>query len=190
MTTATGNQRRVRRSVALAVLALAAAACSDSSSGGEAAEPTTVPEKVVSTTVTTVKSVEADVIAGYRAFWDAYLAAADPMNPEDPRLVEHATGEELETVQKAFLARRSAGEVIRGTLDLAPRVDKVGAGATAATVVDCYADHTGLYDAATGAREDSESGVRHLIRVEMTLTDGAWKAASVALQGDGCTPTA
>ncbi|MCA1833903.1 MAG: hypothetical protein LC750_14480 [Actinobacteria bacterium] len=128
------------------------------------------------------------MVAGYRAFWDAYLAAADPMNPEDPRLGERTIGNELETVQKAFLARHSAGEVIRGTLDLAPRVATINPNGTAATVMDCYADHTGIYDAASGTRKDKESGVRHLVRVEMTLIAGTWKVSTLTLEGDGCTP--
>ena len=183
-------QTRWRFPVAVALL-LAAAACSGSSSGKDKeASPTTQPEQSV-TTVTTAATptVETEVLAAYRAFWDAYLAAADPMNPEDPRLAERATGGELETVQKAFLARRSAGEVIRGTLDLAPRVASVNPDRTAATVTDCYADHTGVYDSATGTRKDTESGVRHLVTVEMVL-QSTWKVASVTLERDGCTPAA
>lgn len=186
------SQTRWRFPVAVAVtLLLAAAACSGSSSGKDKeASPTTQPEQPVTTVTTAAKpSVETEVLGAYRAFWDAYLAAADPMNPEDPRLAERATGGELETVQKAFLARRSAGEVIRGTLDLAPRVASVNPDRTAATVTDCYADHTGVYDAATGTRKDTESGVRHLVAVEMVL-QGTWKVASVTLERDGCTPAA
>ncbi|MEW6470653.1 MAG: hypothetical protein AB1679_00075 [Actinomycetota bacterium] len=179
-------------SVAVATtLVVAAAACSDSSSREDGdVSPETQPTQPATTVTTAAKpTVESEVLAAYRAFWDAYLAAADPMNPEDPRLAERATGGELETVQKAFLARRSAGEVIRGTLDLAPRVASVRPDGAAATVTDCYADHTGVYDAATGARKDSESGVRHLVTVEMVL-QGTWKVSSVTLERDGCTPAA
>jgi hypothetical protein len=174
---------------ALAVLSLAVSGCSGSSSGAKPPTPTT--ERPADSTTTIGKPALADeVVAGYRAFWDAYLAAADPMNPEDPRLGERATGNELETVQKAFLARRSVGEVIRGTLDLAPRVATINPDGTAATVQDCYADHTGIYDAASGTRKDKESGVRHLVRVEMTLIAGTWKVSTLTLEGDGCTPAA
>lgn len=172
-----------------ATLLVAAAACSGSSSGkNRAASTTTQPAPSVTTVTTAAKpSVDAEVLAAYRSFWDAYLAAGDPMNPQDPRLAEHATDGELETVQKAFLARRSAGEVIRGTLDLTPRVVSVHPDGRAATVTDCYADHTGVYDAASGTRKDTESGVRHLVTVEMVL-QGTWKVSSVTLERDGCTP--
>jgi hypothetical protein len=69
-------------------------------------------------------------------------------------------------------------------------VATVASDAMSATVVDCYADRTGIYDAASGARKDTESGVRHRVRVQMVLHEGAWKVASVALEGDGCTPGA
>ncbi len=38
------------------------------------------------------------------------------MNPEDPRLAEYATGEELATVRSSFLSAKAAGHVIRGSL--------------------------------------------------------------------------
>lgn len=187
MTTAS-SKRMMSTAVCVALAAAFTVGCS--SSGDDETTASTAGGAVSSTTVSTAPAAHQQVLAGYRAFWDAYLAAGDPMSPEDSRLLEHATGEELETVQKAFLARRSAGEVIRGTLELAPRVDMVGADGMTATIVDCYLDHTGVYDAATGARKDSESGVRHLIRVQMARVEGTWKAASVSLEADACTPAA
>lgn len=188
------DHRRTLRRLVLAVVVMGAvlAACSDSDTDNDAGTQPAVTETTTTTVTTTAASPgpEVAVLAGYRAFWDDYVAAGDPMNPEDPRLRTHAMGDELETIQKAFLARRSAGEVIRGTLDLAPKVTMVAADQTSATVTDCYLDRTGIYDAASGARKDTESGVRHRVKVQMLLHEGAWKVASVALEGDGCTPGA
>src|SRR2546421_108591 len=101
-----GRPRRLAPLAALAVLSLAVSGCSGSSpKANQSTQPTERPAD--STTTTGKPALADDVVAGYRAFWDAYLASADPMNPEDPRLVERTTGNELETVQKAFLARRS-----------------------------------------------------------------------------------
>ena len=121
---------------------------------------------------------------GYRAFWDAYLAAADPMNPTHPGLAEHATGEQLMSVQSAFLAFRSAGHVIRGTYDLAPEV--VSFDGTTAVISDCYDDATGVYDAETGARQDADDPRRHEVTARLERVDGAWKVAQVTHKGDGC----
>jgi hypothetical protein len=188
------DRRILRRVVLLTVLGVALGACSDRENDSGAADGRTEPAVTETTTTTTRPAAnpgaEAAVLSGYRAFWDAYVAAGDPMNPEDPRLRAHSVGEELETVQKAFLARRSAGEVIRGSLELAPKVSAVAPDGNTATVTDCYLDRTGIYDAATGTRKDTESGVRHRVRVQMLLHEGVWKVASIALEGDGCTPAA
>ena len=122
-----------------------------SNGGGSKADPVTTAT-TPTTAATTTSTPEQAVLAGYRAFWDGYLKAADPMDPRSPVLARVATGDELEQLQRAFLARQSVGEVIRGTLDLAPLVKTVDG--SSATVTDCYADHTGIYDAASGARKD------------------------------------
>ena len=172
--------------VALA-LALVGSACSSGVDGGSASAGATTPSTTSATAGTTASSAtaaDAEVLAAYRAFWDAYLVAADPMDPEHPALVAHATGEQLETVQKAFLARKVGGEVIRGTLDLAPRV--VSVVDERATVRDCYLDNSGVYDAA-GTRKDTASGVRHLITASLVWEGGAWKVSDLQKEGDGCT---
>jgi hypothetical protein len=103
-------------------------------------------------------------------------------------LAEVATGEELRQLRSAFLARLSAGEVIRGDLELAPTLMAVDG--TNATVTDCYLDHTGVYDAVSGERKDRESGVRHLITVRLALEGSKWKVAGITREGEGCTPQA
>lgn len=174
-----------RRSVILAatavgLAALLAAGCSSDKKGDAA------PASSTSVTTTTASSnIDAAVLDGYRAYWAAYVKAGDPMNPEDPQLQAHATGPALETVVKAFVALKSAGKVVRGQVDLAPRVINVD-GETA-SVHDCYGDNTGVYDASTGAREDKPTGQRHLVTATMRLDNGTWKVERLADEGLGCT---
>jgi ABC-type transport system substrate-binding protein len=185
VTPRTWSRRQTRALAGAAVAAVLLTACS---SGGskrpEQAGPTTTTSTAPTTTTTTLDP-QAAAVAGYRAFWQTFLAAADPMNPEDPRLAEHATGEELVSVHSSFLAAKAAGNVIRGTFDLAPTV--VNADATTVVLRDCYGDETGVYSAATGARQDKNDPRRHLVTVTMKFVDGAWKVASVKHEGDGCT---
>jgi hypothetical protein len=141
---------------------------------------------VVTFPTTTAPAAAAAVLAAYREFWDAYLAAADPMDPMHPRLAEVATGEELRQLRSAFLARRSAGEVIRGSLDLAPQLASLER--ASATVRDCYLDRTGVYDVSSGQRKDTESGIRHLVTVRLVLEGERWKVASITKEADGCVP--
>ena len=167
-----------------AVLLLGSAACG----GDEDSAPTTTTTRTQETPTSTSEASdeEAAVLDAYEAFWDAYLEAADPMDPQHPVLQEHATGEQLQQVTGAFLARLSAGEVIRGEFDLAPVMVELTD--STATVSDCYLDRSGVFDAETGERLDQESGVRHLVTAELRFEDGSWKVASMTREGDGCTP--
>ncbi len=179
-----------RLGICLIPLALMVAGCggSDTSEGDSApsvTEPTSGGTGIA--TSTTSPPEEVVVVAGYQDFWDAYLEAADPMDPAHPVLAEHAVNPQLERLQRSFLARRSSGEVIRGTLDLAPEVMRVEGGT--ARVADCYADSTGVYDAETGERKDTPSGVRHRITAEMVLDGAVWKVSDITREGDGCDPS-
>lgn len=166
--------------VGLALTAVTAAGC-----GGGRSTPATTPTTTSTTRPgPTTTSVNDGVEAAYRAFWDVYLLAADPMEPEHPALGEVATGEQLKQVRSAFLARKSAGEVIRGELDLKPSAITVDG--DTATLTDCYLDRTGVYRAQTGERVDKESGVRHLIRVRLVREGGAWKVAAITKESNGC----
>lgn len=136
------------------------------------------------TTSTDDASPDAEVLAGYRRFWDAYLAAADPMDPTHPDLEAGATGAQLERVQRAFLARQASGEVIRGSLDLAPEVAEVDG--TTATVTDCYADDTHIFDEATGEQKDSPGVLSYRVTATLELVDGTWKVADLVQEGEGC----
>jgi hypothetical protein len=167
----------------VSTLVVLGGACSGGGHG--TTTPTTLSRSTTTSTGSTVTTAEREVLDAYRGFWDAYLAAADPMEPLSPRLAEHATGTELETVRGAFVARRSGGEVIRGGFDLAPRV--VSVVGDAATVRDCYLDNTGIYDATTGTRKDTATGVRHLITASVVREGGSWKVSELQKEGDGCT---
>jgi hypothetical protein len=175
---ATVRGQVVRLAIAVSLIAISAAC---SSGDGDDTSTTRRSQSTPSSTI----SANEQVLSAYRGFWDAYLAAADPMDPLSARLADHATGAELETVRKAFVARKSGGEVIRGTLDLAPRV--VSVVGESATVRDCYLDNTGIYDAATGARKDTATGVRHLITASLVREGTAWKVSELKKESDGCT---
>jgi hypothetical protein len=179
---APGSSAR-RRLVRLTIAGLFAlsTACSG---GGHKADPTTTSPSSASTSTTL--SGSAQVEAGYRAFWDAYLAAADPMNPTNPVLAAHATGDELHQVQTAFADHFGKGEVIRGRLDLAPKVASVSA--TTATVADCYGDSTHVFDASTGQQKDPQGDTRFQITATLILDGDTWKVSAIKKEGQPCTP--
>lgn len=175
---------RSRRGVLRAAVIVAAFVLAACSNGKADTSPTTTT-RAPRTTTSAPSATEKAVLRDYRAYWDAYLAASNPMNPENPVLAQHATGAALETLQKAFLAFKSAGKIIRGSLDLAPRVVRIEG--DTAIVRDCYGDGTGVYDAASGKREDTASGKRHLATATLQLDNGTWKMERLADEGLGCT---
>lgn len=175
-----------RRWCAAVVVLLAAALVGCDRDG--AASPTTTTTDP--TTSSTLPPEHAEVLARYRAFWeDAFLVAADPMDPEHPALAEHAVNPELEQLQRAFLSRRASGEVIRGSFDLSPSIVSVVGGT--ATVRDCYLDNTGVYDASSGERKDEpseEQGERVEILVTLVDDSGTWKVSEIEKESEGCQP--
>jgi hypothetical protein len=166
---------------AVIVTAFVLAACSN----GKADTSATTTTRAPTTTTSEPSATEQAVLRDYRAYWDAYLTASNPMNPENPVLAQHATGPALEALQKGFLALKSAGRIIRGSFDLAPRV--VSIDGVTAVVRDCYGDATGIYDAATGERRDTQSGKRHLATATLRLDGATWKMERLADEGLGCT---
>lgn len=172
--------------LSLAVFAAGGASCSSGGSSSETRASSTTTMPPTSTTAPTATTLDSgsEAVAAYRAFWQDFLAAGDPVDPLSPRLAAHATGDELAAVRNRFLAVKAAGQVIRGSLDLAPKVVSV----EPSTVVlsDCYDDRTGAYSA-DGVRQDKEDPRRHLVTATVILVDGAWKVSAIKHEGDGCT---
>jgi hypothetical protein len=175
--------RHARRSGwALAtVLAVATVGCSH---GGD--ETTRPADALPTTTVPKTGDMRTNVVSDYEAFWNAYLSAADPMQPESPLLRAHATGRELQQVSSAFLARQSAGEVIRGVIDFDPVV--VSLTGSTAVVRDCNFDHSVVVNVATGQTIGTPDAKRQLVvaTLQFDRPSGTWKVATTDHQGTGC----
>jgi hypothetical protein len=174
------TRSRMIAAVVLLIIAIAAVAVwrsNDSSKPG--------PKNPPPTTASTVPLIEQQVLRDYRAFWDAYLAAANPMRPDDPALQQHATGDEIKQLVESFSAMKAGNEIIKGNLDLDPKVTSVN-GNTAA-VRDCIDDHSGIYDATTGERKDQYDPNKLTSSASLTLVDGVWKVDHLSSGGTGCT---
>ncbi len=176
-----GRGKSFARVVGFATIACLAVSACGAKSGPNQGDSTSTTLPVTSTTISAESSA---VLEGYRSFWNAYLAAANPMNPTDPGLAAHATGEELGKVRSTFLARKGAGQVIKGTTDLAPVVKSVNG--DKATVTDCYFDHTQVYDA-SGNPQGTADVERQLVEASLQREDGVWKVAAISHKGSGCT---
>ena len=92
---------------------------------------------------------------------------------------------ELRQLGGAFLADQSQGHVIRGTIDLSPRVGRVDG--TQAQLFDCYFSRILVYDRSTDQPIGAGSTNRTHVTANLQFVDGAWKVGSIDHDGDGCT---
>lgn len=133
---------------------------------------------------------EAEVIAAYRAAWDAQLAVGrDPRaTAQDERIRATRTGDSLVVIQRALGRFKAQNRVYVGEVKLSPVV--VDMGPDTATIRDCVDDATGGADAATGAVVEPAVRVVSSATVKMTLVDGVWKQSSYRDEKVPCTPAA
>lgn len=120
-------------------------------------------------------ALEAEVLAAYRAHWDAFLTAADPPNPDHPALAATTTGRELEFLRNALARDREAGVVVRGSINLDPEVVRVNDGE--AWVRDCIWDRSGVFVRETGQVAVPVTTEMELRTFRLVRTEGRWKVA-------------
>ena len=172
-----GRPANGRGWVLATVLAVALVGCGHGAKHTPSADasPTTLA-------TTTTTSPNDGVIAAWRHYWDVYIAVGEQMQLPDARLAQVATGQELRTLGGAFLAAKSEGEVLRGTIDLEPRVVSVEGGN--ASLRDCY------LSSILGYRGNQPVGPpdpqRRLVEVSLVLDGGAWKVSAIDHISDGC----
>lgn len=126
---------------------------------------------------------KAEILAGYRAYWDALIAAGAHADTKSPSLTEHASGTALAQAQAHFTELRRLGQVDRGTVALHPEV--IGIMPASAAVRDCPdTSRWQRRDARTGAlRESPGDGGRTKLLAILSLIDGTWKVTNVTGKG-------
>ena len=118
-----------------------------------------------------------------RGYFEARAAAnAEPApNPDDPRLAEYASGEELTVVVANTATRRDAGQAIRagdaGLADIG--VGFVSADVSSASVGACAVDDGVIYDLTSGEIVNDDV-VTHNYQIDLELIDGDWKVSRIA----------
>jgi len=164
----------------------AAAASSRSALGTTTSPTTTVP----ATPSPTAASPENQLAVAVRAFWNLYLqlgAHTGKFNAADTRerLAQRTTGSELTKLFTVFQGNAAAGLVVKGTVDVAPKVMSIAG--TTTLVQDCYDDTTGLYRVNDGQRIDVADPRRHKVLMTLTRASGTWKVSAIKDEGLGCT---
>lgn len=174
------NGRSVRRLLVAVAIAAALGGCGTGHHSAASASTTTAPDA----TTSTLPVNQAVALAAWRHYWDIYIAVGEQMQLPDARLAQVATGDELRTLGGAFLADKSEGHVLKGSIELDPKV--VSIDGSAATLRDCYLSHILVYNQATNQPTGSGSTNRTLVTVTLMLDNGTWKVSAIRHEGDGC----
>lgn len=172
--------RDVQVGIAITVIALVGlvmVACNRGSSGQSTATATpsvTQNPTPVSPgpTTTTTPSVEEDIAAAYRRYWEIYAEALFEL--EEGKLAEVMTGPRLERGLEEIKSLRADRQAVRSVLDLDPAV--VSIRENEATVIDEYENGSYLIDPVT-KEPIAGHGSPVLIREAFTLVhvEGVWK---------------
>lgn len=191
----TGDFQRplwARRGLLAVVAVVGLAGCSSDPEVNSEADAPSTTAATDSATSTTAASTSRDdaVVAGYRAHWEAWYAAAQIPDPQLPVIAATMTGSLLESTRREVGELRSKGERVKGDPGVPPidirqaRVVQFQSDTTA-ILTDCYLDNTVRYDAAgqpIGVTEPTFFSARATV----VFAEGTWKVASLQLEKGAC----
>lgn len=150
-----------------ALVAVVVAACSGN-------DDSTDPP-ATSTTVDPDEAAEEEVRQAYRDFLEMFFQVTAAADPTDPGIARHTTGPLRAEIERTTAEDRARGVVVRGgPYDEQTILTTTVDGDTAQLTV-CYVDHSGEFDAATGAELAPMTIVTTLDEVELVRESGVWK---------------
>lgn len=147
----------------------------------------TTPNSLLTTTTSsdpsTERSLEDEIIARYIGFWDARFAAnSGTPNPDDPRLRDFATGDQLDAVVAETQTNLDSGLAFRRSANPADiqRVTVVEVSGRRAIVQECVVSDGVIVRRDSGEIINDEVST-HNVRGEMHRVRGEWRVASAEL---------
>jgi hypothetical protein len=163
--------------VALAVIP----ACADERHA--AAPATSMTTSTTTAPSTTRPDPTAAVLAAYQRFWQVWLEANNPPNPNDPALAEVDTGAQLARDRAAIAENLRQGIEFRQAQPSHARHRPVILSIAAHAVIqDCAIDDGVVVDRATGNVVNADV-VTYLWRATLTRQGGLWKVSDYTREG-------
>jgi hypothetical protein len=125
---------------------------------------------------TTSRSPEQEVEAAYHRFWEVFVAANDPPNPDDPRLEEVATGPMLQKMRSSARQDASEGLALQHSSppQLAIEVQHLEIHGDTATLRACVKDGIQVVRSSDGSVVDGDV-VTHIATGTFERSDGRWR---------------
>lgn len=202
------SPRRDRAARPIALLAVAAASAAACSTGpADVAAPETTAAAPTTTAPTTTappttnevapattapdQTPEQEVLAAYQAFWDTWLAANDPPNPDHPGLRRYYTGPALEKALAEIQKNKNAGVSIRLPPESVTGVKapSVSVDRDSAVIETCLVDDALTVMTSSGAVLDEEV-VASRLNVQLVRSEAGWAVSKneflVTTKGSSC----
>jgi hypothetical protein len=188
---ASSRRRALAGAVVVAALGLAGcgggggAADSATASTSTATATSDAPTSESTTTTTAAPTEEEAILAAYQGYWDTWLAANDPPNPDHPDLAKYATGAALENERASIAENLKAGIAFRLRRD-AINQHEASAGRVAnhrVAVRDCAIDDGLIVDSATGTVLDDEVFTR-LYVADLVEANGEWRVEKLEWESE------
>jgi hypothetical protein len=173
----------MRRTVAiLAMVALAACGREAEERAGAVDAPVDGVVTTAASPTTSPPSPADDALAAYRGYWDTWLAANDPPDPDHAGLWRYYAGVALERARTSIATNRTLGHAVRlpehtryahdaSVVDLSDGV---------ATVTDCAVDDSQLVVARDGTVLNDQVATSRA-RATLERVDGAWRVVDVTV---------
>lgn len=138
-------------------------------------------------------AIEREILAGYRAFWDAFDRAFGfgrdgPANPDDPALAATSVDPQLSETKAAFRTMKAKNHTSRGQRDQHhPWLLAMTDFDSVAVVADCISlARSDTIDLDTGDVATSNSaGQLNYNETQMAVDDGVWKVADWEVRAEG-----
>lgn len=146
---------------------------------GTATTTTTGAEPTTSATSSTATPANQEIVDAYTAYWDArFVANSGTPNPEDPALVAHASGAQLEAVIAETQRNLDDGVAFQASPVPANfrRVTVISVDGDRAEVQECFVDDVQVVDRTTGQIVNDVVATQS-VSGTLRLVDGTWRVS-------------
>jgi hypothetical protein len=142
-------------------------------------------KSAASATTTVPPDVEAEVEAAYLAYSDMVQRLLLAPQPDDPELVQRATGDALDSLVAALNDLVASGDVARYGPTRSQTILAIEVSGDTATLRACFVDESGRYDATTGDEIDPMRVSTIVDTASLERRDGVWRVSSRKNPGPG-----
>ena len=157
-----------------ALVAVVFAAC--------AGDDASTDPSATSTTLDPDEAAEDEVRQAYRDFLEMAFRIAEAPDPNDPEIAQRATGDARGRIEQSAAEDQARGVIARGGPKDEQTILTTTVTGDSARLTVCYVDHSGVFDAVTGAEIEPMTITTSLSNIDLVQDAGVWKVSLVETQ--------